>query len=148
MKTSRSLAKLITGFTLLGVSLVVFIGSRFGDSLLPAVVSSGKLGASTSEILSRVMEVVIAVLTSLVGTGIFSKTPWMQMLIDTIGPLFIKTESISDEEKFQNDLMRLLAHSISQKDKDMTIMLCEQLAGEPYLTEPVTEQPQTFPSAK
>lgn len=129
---SASLAKLLVGAVLFGVCLIVFVGSGFGSSFAPSV-GEGKLGASTTETISRVFEVVLSLLTALAGTGLFAKFPWMAKLIEILGPLFAPTQS--PEDKLSTDMLNLLAHAVSQKNKDMTIMLCEELAGEAYMTE-------------
>lgn len=141
----KSLAKLLSYIGFFSISLIIFVGGNAGDYFFNQGLD-GRLGLTTSELVSKVIEILISLLSALVASGVFSKSPWMSVLIDTLGPLFIKPES--SEDKFNTDVLGLIAHAVSQQNKDLTTVLCETLAGTPYLTKKddniiVTDVPRT-----
>ncbi len=144
MNQSKSLVKLFVGMIFFGISLFVFNGSGL------FVVDNGMLGATNLEIAKRVFEVLLSVMTALLGTGLFSKLPWMKTLIDVLTPFLSKDRS--PEATKEKDLMRMLQYAIFSKNVNLTIMLCEEAAGERYISGPeqepeaaTTPKPKGFP---
>lgn len=142
MNNYRPFAKLIVGVAFFWVSSKLFVGSGVADSWFQGSLESGKLGQTGFTISKNVAELIITLITAVTATGIFSKSKLLTWLLEAIKPIIQgfssePTEVLEPQDALERDLSNILLHAISKKDKTLTIMMCEELAGEAYMTEAV-----------
>tara|TARA_Y100001973_G_scaffold105387_1_gene178333 strand:- start:6 stop:440 length:435 start_codon:yes stop_codon:yes gene_type:complete len=133
-ENNRSFVKMSFGIVSFIVSLFVYISGNFGDAFVSATIAPDNVGTFSYEAMSKAAEVLFAVITAVIGTGVFSNTKWLTLILAVLKPLFDRQEPISVESQFETDMMRMIAHSIATKNAAFTVMLCEELAGSPYIT--------------
>lgn len=146
MNNEKSFAKLVATILIFGTATVVFTGSSVGNYFTETAVENGKLGLPSSELISKIIEIGFSILTALIGAGLFSKSKWIITLIETLKPLFGQTKT-EETLEFDDYAFTMLKHAISTKNKQLTLIMIEELAGEPYLTE-VKEAVPVFPGPK
>lgn len=135
MNDLKSLLKFGAGSISFVISLIFFMFGDAGSLVLNATLKPDAVGFTTSEIVSKAIEVGLALLTALIGSGVFAKSKWLKMIIDILGPFITKSQTTTTDQ-FTSDVMKLIAHSISTKNADLTVMLCEELAGCSYISNP------------
>lgn len=122
----------------------MFTSSGSGDSLLSVGFEEPQLGSNTSEIMSRIIEVAISIVTALASTGILSRFKWFSTIVDILKPFVSPKEAeMTPEEQKLEDSFRMLRSAIADKDRNLTILMIVRLAGEDYLNLPVL--PKTRP---
>ena len=131
---NRSFVKMGFGIVSFIVSLFVYISGNFGDAFVSATIAPVNVGTFSYEAMSKVAEILFAIVTAVIGTGIFANSRWLTVVLAVLKPLFDQQQPVNVESQFETDMMRMIAHSIATKNAAFTVMLCEELAGSPYIT--------------